>query len=81
MQPEIQAIIEGLFDLGADIKKGLKAGGVLAAVMADADLIAKLEVVAANLSKVGADVKALSAADIVPLVQASVQGVEKILAA
>lgn len=81
MKTEIIAAIEALLDVGIDIKKGLKSGGIVAALLADKDLIAKLEIVFANLSAIPADVKALSSADIIPLLSVVIPKVEEIIAA
>lgn len=81
MAPEIIAAIEALLDAGIDIKKGMKSGGVIAALLSDKDLIAKLEVVFANLGAIPADVKALSSADIAPLLSVVIPKIEQIIAA
>lgn len=78
---ELLAIVQGLMDLGVDLKKGKKAGNMLSAVLSDADLIAKLEVVLSNLGNLPADVKAVQLSDAPALLGAVISGVENIIAA
>lgn len=81
MGPEITAAIQALLDVAVDIKKGTKSGGVVATLLADKDLLAKLEIVITSIGSIPADVKALTAGDIVPLLQILIPGVEAVIAA
>jgi hypothetical protein len=81
LAPEVLAAIQALLDIGVDIKKGLKAGGVVAALLGDADLIAKLEVVGSKLTSIPSDVSVLALSDAPALLSAVVVGVENIIAA
>lgn len=76
LAPEILAMIQGLFDIGVDLKKGGSK-----ALLSDADLLAKLEIVFANISNISADVKAVSLSDAPALLGIVISGVENIMAA
>jgi len=81
MAPELLAAVQALLDIAVDVRKGSKAGGIPAALMADADLLAKLEVVVTKISAIPADLKALTMADVVPLISILIPGIESVIAA
>lgn len=81
MAPELIAALEALLAIGVDVKKGMKAGSVVSALMSDAELMSKLEIVLKNLGALPADVRELSAADIMPVLNVAIPGIQKIIEA
>lgn len=81
MAPELLAAIQIVLDISVDVKKGTKAGGIVSTLMADADLVAKVELLTSKLGSIPADVKTVSAADLMPLLGVLIPGVEAIIAA